>query len=414
MHVKSIVPHPSNRDGEGLVADRAQSRVKVIKKGGMSLKTIRPNCVGIEDHPVLRHIAKFGMDLTSMSEKFAKYEEAKIRGGTLGAGHATHGFAQVHDEVPCDIPEISENGRMSRLKCFEDPNIKHTVEVGLEFDMLDYRIEVAFPIIPHIIQSAFNVVQQVSEDEHWHQMLMKVVNEAKTYPNINWKLVKKAVLKTQPPRPEDVPDMADYVAKWGGLPSGTFIKQISELCSVFVPSNERIVTGGFLKGLADLKFPPNQMPADFIGAAVFVHYNSSVGIVDGVSRYLKASDFSDIFGKGKEKKYESVILANQILQRMRTLLEENPCVPKHRRLYLLRGLQIACVEAVLGHTKVEPRPLDKIAADCANQFAALMKRGPRASRRPRPNQHRLRPSTSCLHSTWFRMKPMDPRATLAS
>ena len=41
-----------------------------------------------------------------------------------------------------------------------------------------YRVERAFKDIPHIIQSALNVVQQVSEGESWHQLLMKIVNEA--------------------------------------------------------------------------------------------------------------------------------------------------------------------------------------------------------------------------------------------
>ena len=52
---------------------------------------------------------------------------------------------------------------MSKAKCFKDPVIKDLVENGIEFDVIDYRVERAFKDIPHIIQSALNVVQQVSE-----------------------------------------------------------------------------------------------------------------------------------------------------------------------------------------------------------------------------------------------------------
>ena len=74
-----------------------------------------------------------------------------------------------------------------------------------KFDVIDYRVEVAFPILPHIIQSALNTVQQVSDGESWNQILLKIVNEAvKTWPSTDWKQAKKNVLKSQPPRPQDV------------------------------------------------------------------------------------------------------------------------------------------------------------------------------------------------------------------
>jgi hypothetical protein len=124
LHVKQIGPHPSNRDGEGLDPYRAQTRVRVIKKGGMSFETIRPNCVAFEDNPMTKHVEKFTLLLCARSNKFAKYEKDMVKVGSVGAGHATHGFAQLHDEVECDIPEISESGKMSKNLCYEDPGIK--------------------------------------------------------------------------------------------------------------------------------------------------------------------------------------------------------------------------------------------------------------------------------------------------
>ena len=377
LHVKQLGPHPSNRDGEGLVAERGQSRVSVIKKGGMSLSTIRPNCVVMEDNPNTRAVAKFTVDICSMSPKFAQLEFSQIKGGTLGAGHATQGFAQLHDEVPCDIEAISENGRMSKKKCFDDRNIKAAVEKGLEYDFIDHRIEVAFPIIPHIIQSALNTVQQVSEGENWHSLLMKIVNEAsKTFPKIDWKQVKKAVLKSQPPRPQDVPDMVDFVAKWGGLPTGTFVKQLSELCSVFVPS-ERTVAAKFFSDLSALKFPAAEMPADFVAAFFFTHVNSKEKVQDGQARYLQGSDISDALSNtssAKLEKYKRIQLANTIIQRMRGLLEENTGIPKHHRLHLMKDLQVACVEAALQRKGTpEQRDLPTIAADVSAKFANFLK-----------------------------------------
>lgn len=377
FHAKELSPHPSNRDGEGLSANRAQTRMKVIKKGGCSLNTLRPNCVAIEDDPDTRHVAKFGCDVIASSQKFAKLQYHEIKAGTLGAGHATHGFAMLHDEVPCDIPEISENGRMSKQKCFADKTIKDIVENGLEFDVLDYRVERAFKVVPHIIQSALNVVQQVSEGESWHQMLLKVLGAAKEQsPRYDWKAIKKLVLRTQPPRPQDVPDMVEWVAKWGGLPSGVHVKDLSEVCSANVPS-DRVVPGSLFKSMVDLKCPANFMPAELMTAFVYVCANANVCISDGVSRYIKGADITAIFTTKDSDLLARATLANTILQRSRIMFDANPTFPKHRRLTMTCQLKEACVEATLARKgSPEERDLATIAADFVKDFEASVSGAP--------------------------------------
>ena len=90
----------------------------------------------------------------------------QVLAGSLGAGHATHGFAQIIDEVPCDLPKISVHGRMSKELCYQDPGIKSACEDGLWFDELDYRIEVVFPMIPWNVSAALNTVTQVAMGEN--------------------------------------------------------------------------------------------------------------------------------------------------------------------------------------------------------------------------------------------------------
>ena len=369
FHVKNLGPHPSNRDGEGLAPNRAQTRVKVIVKGGCSKPTLRPNCVAMEDDPDTRKVAKFTMEVIAGSEKFAKLELHDIKAGTLGAGHATHGFAMVHDEVPCDIPEISENGRMSKNKCFKDLVIKDLVENGIEFDTIDYRVERAFPVIPHIIQSALNVVQQVSEGESWHQLLMKVVNEAQSQGDkVNWPKVKKDVLKSQPPRPQDIPDMADFIAKFGGLPTGSHIKELSELASTYCPS-DRFVSGALFAALAAIKFPASLMPADLMCAIVYTCAQSNQNIRDGVAQYITSANVSCL---AKTEKLPDVAKANLALQRARSLMDVNT-VAKHHRLRLISSLKVALCEAVLARKgSPEERSIDQIVQDFVLQLQGLV------------------------------------------
>ena len=273
-NVKQLGPHPCNREGEGISDVRAQSRVMVIKAGGFSAPTIRPNCISMQENPITKHIEAFTLKQCAKSPKYARYEANMVLAGTLGAGHATHGFAQIIDEVPCDLPKISVNGRMSKELCYQDPGIKSACEDGLWFDELDYRIEVVFPMIPWIVSAALNTVTQVAMGENWHSMLLKITNHIKdAWPSPNMSEIKKNVIKSQPPRPGDVSDMADFVRKWGGLPSGSFIQELSELSNLFVDPTH-IVPGSFVKWLFDLPVHPSTMPAEFVAALVFTHARS--------------------------------------------------------------------------------------------------------------------------------------------
>eukprot|EP00959_Pyramimonas_sp_CCMP1952_P186341 3896620-Pyramimonas_sp.AAC.1 len=65
------------------------------------------------------------------------------------------------------------------------------------------------------------------------------------------KAVTKKVLQSQPPRAMGIPDMVDYIIKWGGMPSGGLIKELSPLLNHYVPS-DRVMSGLFFKQLAEL------------------------------------------------------------------------------------------------------------------------------------------------------------------
>ena len=75
-----------------------------------------------------------------------------------------------------------------------------------------------------------------------------------------WGADVKAVLRSAPPRADDIPDMAEFVRRWGGMPSGTFVKMVVRLCRVAVPSDV-VVSGNVFKWLSDLKFDPSELPA---------------------------------------------------------------------------------------------------------------------------------------------------------
>ena len=82
-NVKQLGPHPCNREGEGISDVRAQSRVMVIKAGGFSAPTIRPNCISMQENPITKHIEAFTLKQCAKNPKYARYE-AKSWQAVLG------------------------------------------------------------------------------------------------------------------------------------------------------------------------------------------------------------------------------------------------------------------------------------------------------------------------------------------
>jgi hypothetical protein len=164
-YAKLVGVHPRNRNREGLLWPRAHTRVFKVRNVGWSWKTSEASAVCIEDHPTSKHIAKFTVKVCSQSDHFARYVEDEIKLGSLGAGHCNHGIACVIDGVPCEIPEISENKKMSYHKVASDPGFKEAIDKGMRWVTLRWEVEADFPEIPNIIQSALNAISQIADGD---------------------------------------------------------------------------------------------------------------------------------------------------------------------------------------------------------------------------------------------------------
>ena len=139
---------------------------------------------------------EFTLQTCAVSEEFAVYVKGEIKIGTLGASHATHGFAQLHDERPCALTEISEHGVMSKAKCFTDPGIENAVTNGMEYFVFRWEVEHDFPEIPDIVQSALNTVSQVCEGSYMNNDFNTCNNsyERMTIEFFMWKMSKIGIV----------------------------------------------------------------------------------------------------------------------------------------------------------------------------------------------------------------------------
>ena len=164
MHVKSVGAMPNNRGGEGLLWERAQSRASKIKASGFSREALENNAVVVQDNPYTRAFAHYTFDRCQLDDRYARYVLEEVEAANVGATHATHGFACVHDEVPSTYTNICVDGKMSRAKVFNnDPNYKHAVEIGVMYKYIRWQVYAALPKAIEIISDALNTVMQIGE-----------------------------------------------------------------------------------------------------------------------------------------------------------------------------------------------------------------------------------------------------------
>ena len=114
---------------------------------------------------------------------------------------------------------------------------------------------------------------------------------------VDEKMLAKAALTSQPPRAHDVPDLVAYTLKWGGLPKGSFVNVLAEEFEAEVPS-DRVVSGNWFRKIADLKFPPSELPAHFVNALLITHAKADEGVSDGVyARYITLAEIDSFANK---------------------------------------------------------------------------------------------------------------------
>ena len=68
--------------------------------------------------------------------------------------------------------------------------------------------------------------------------------------------IAKAVLRSQPPHMEDVPDMVDFVQKWGGGAGEYYVNDLSRFCKAMNISPSVRVSGRYFKAFAALISAP--------------------------------------------------------------------------------------------------------------------------------------------------------------
>ena len=224
-----------------------------------------------------------------------------------------------------------------------------------------YWIEELYPLIPRIFQSAANQEQQVQEGESWQQVLKKIANRASEMPNSRADDIARAVLRSQPPHAEDVPDMVDWYLKWGGGKNGFWVNDLLRFCQVSKVSGVGCrVSGRAFAALANLKFEATEVIPARAVCAILKRMASSSRSCDGVSSIYKVADINSITSKQSRKRLFPE--AHGLMQQASALLKENAAtLQDHEITKAENRLQMSLVDFVLEKPNIDGNTFDDMA-----------------------------------------------------
>ena len=354
--------HPANRDGQGISDKRAHALMAKIQSTGFSWTACADNAVAFETNPNANHIDACTVQLSNFLDGLAAYSPGQVVAGSVGAGHLNQGLAGFLGNVPCDIDEISVEGRMDRSTVEHDVNFKQALNEGLLFLVVRWQVEVAMPKMPQVFQSALNCAGQLHHPEDWLQMLCKVKSlhdEGETPGGIC-----RIVSKSHSPCTRDVPAYIEYVRKWAAGKDAIFLEDLGRFCKLFVPAN-RHVSGQTFAWLAEMKCQPSELIPHFVNAIVMTEA-SGPKVVDGICKLFSKTDIQAATGAKKAVCRE----ANTIMQEARRFLKSIPEMAQKVATTILGHLDKRLVLFALSKADTEFKSCVHIAQRFAHEVQA--------------------------------------------
>ena len=108
----------------------------------------------------------------------------------------------------------------------------------------------------------------------------------------------KAVLRSQPPHPDDVADMVDWTQKWGGGDGQYFVKDFGNFVQAMGISTSNRISGRTFRALAALNFG-TEMPSHAV-MAVLKRVAWSEKVIDGIASSVFPNQITAFGVKHKE------------------------------------------------------------------------------------------------------------------
>ena len=253
--------HPSNRDGGGVEEAHVHALGAKISRLGF----LRSECSGavcVEDSKSVT-IAEFTVACLNACPRLAPAQKNTIRYGSLSGSHTNQLLRCAAAAAPCDIPEISENQRMSAAKmCQGDPEFAKAIECGLEWLVLKAETVEKYPELPALIQSSRNAPGSLHREETQIDIMMRMLTLSQQHigddQNPNWAAVRSELEKTCSRHAPDFISFQKFIRAWAGGPEAFFLKELQTFWAARVPPG-RYLPGAIWCALGELECEASEL-----------------------------------------------------------------------------------------------------------------------------------------------------------
>ena len=254
IHPSKVGFDPRNRDDLGGNWNGVHDHMSTIKRVGWSdLETANAVCAQII--PGDKTVELFNQALVE-DVPLKQVAPGELEYSSLACGHTNCGLRAIEAACLNADPRLSQGGRMSKEWIAKtDEPFAVAVDRGLKWTILHYAVRTKYPECMIILIAAYNVYgsvqQKTSEVQGLMQMhrLSKQMHDCGKIPD--WKHIKGAILKSEPPFAEDIDFLAEFViGKAGDNNDVTYLQCFVASHRQFVAAKKRI-PGEVYGALAD-------------------------------------------------------------------------------------------------------------------------------------------------------------------
>ena len=209
--------HPDHRYGLGIVASWMHTLMAKIVRMGWS-DDGAAGAVCVEDDDDDQTCAKYTINMQQGSELFGTQTMAQIAFGSLAGGHSNQGLVAIKSGAVCEHEILSFEGRMSEAKIVDyRPRMGVKINKGKYWLVLKAIVILLFPSLPRLIQAARQATGQVQNCEGIFELLQCIQSLIPAADAVTeWGNIKLSVGKSESPNKADIPDLVEFVAKYGG------------------------------------------------------------------------------------------------------------------------------------------------------------------------------------------------------
>ena len=207
-----------------------------------------------------------------------------------------------------------------------DPKFAERIREGLpRWNVLHWKVRKYYwPLLP-LLSEAGNTAGNANRRPDCIQTIKRIHTHAAAYVAANepvdWRAVKTAVAKTNPPCVNILGEMCQYVARVSGGRSGQFLDQLLQVWkSGEVTSHNKSLPGNFLKALANAPVEEGNITPMMRNFCIIANLAGDV-FVDGLAQTITASDVGTAFGGKTNKEQTHLASRNDVLVTGLNLIE---------------------------------------------------------------------------------------------